>query len=335
MPVPSVKPWPALPGGAARPLVMLDDVGGDGAFVAPATSSTAVTSCFRRPQEGIEEAGTLLQPLESFTDTFWSMRAPPAHGASGAERVTIVSLGSDDEGSETEGGKSSGEEFPHLIVAADPPDASVLSSPTPTRNFAARLRRLQSRELQCREMCDCGQCDCGHRLQHLTQRRACGHQRGRPSPAKSTQDLASFGIERDLELGGPGWVKSAIDLQPHKSVFFPDPPEYACPHVYHTGHHLKSQRRRWQQANPEGLTIALSGARDGQPSRVAATLAALKVRHGHTVMRARSCPSDSVFEDSLWVEVVPDREISDCEIDDLDCPDERPAFPPVTKLCKL
>merc|ERR1712046_138557 len=73
------------------------------------------------------------------------------------------------------------------------------------------------------------------------------------SRTQSAPDLEVFGIERQFELGaGAGWVRSAAEEQPERTIFFPLPPEHEGARIYHSGHHARTKRtlRRLSELKP-------------------------------------------------------------------------------------
>jgi hypothetical protein len=181
--------------------------------------------------QDVDEVGPLLQPRASLMDTFWAMRPPD--GEDGREDDD-----DDDKSDDQLGGDVPGRELTYIL---------------PGKCLGAQVGDEDTKcphplELQCRE-CELPGCDKPNLPTSISgPSRSSSCQIGRSIPEKNAfDDLQSFGIERQFEFGGPGWAKTAAELQPDRSVFFPSPPVFANDRVYHTGHHTKWKRRStWQ-----------------------------------------------------------------------------------------
>eukprot|EP00927_Polykrikos_kofoidii_P067377 TRINITY_DN62873_c0_g1_i1.p1 TRINITY_DN62873_c0_g1~~TRINITY_DN62873_c0_g1_i1.p1 ORF type:complete len:477 (+),score=59.29 TRINITY_DN62873_c0_g1_i1:100-1530(+) len=233
-----------------------------------------------RLSNGFETVGPLLQPLPSVTETFWSLR-PPSTQISLGESFT-ESLASNVEKASGESGQvdDRGPDKGH-----DSDVALHKSDMKPSGTCFDAFRGGKSCFLSdSRSRAQCRECELPRRLAsgRRPRRRDC-----------VLEELTTFGIEREFEFGGNGWVKSAADLQPQRSVFFPEPPVHACQRVYHIGHHAKWRRRITCRG---GLGIGgtapfVTWPIPRQDSAFAVAVATASVAAPVASSRSRSCPT--------------------------------------------
>lgn len=187
-----------------------------------------------------------MMPLASWTEPFWEMR-PPSEGR--------------DEDSGSEAGSTAFGNHEHVgttgsgVGPGSHPLRKSLDTHASARSCLPEIL-MPGTGLSCR---DCVKPDClradflNHELPKLAGTKIPKACVGGMTRTSSAPELEVFGIERNFEFGGTGWVRTAAEDQPAETVFFPTPPEHAGSRVYHSGHHAR--RKRLRRIQNRGLPL--------------------------------------------------------------------------------
>mmetsp|Transcript_89158 Transcript_89158/g.147603 ORF Transcript_89158/g.147603 Transcript_89158/m.147603 type:complete len:463 (-) Transcript_89158:91-1479(-) len=200
-----------------------------------------------------------MMPLTSWTEPFWEMRPPSEAGC--------------DEDSGSEAGSAAFGNFEHAggsatgVGPGSLPLRKSLDTHAAARSCLPEIL-LPGTGLSCR---DCVKPDClradflNHEMPKLTGTKTPKACAGGMLRTASAPELEVFGIERNFEFGGTGWVRTAAEDQPAETVFFPTPPEHAGWRVYHSGHHAR--RKRLRRIQNRGLPLRSKSLEPNAPDR--------------------------------------------------------------------